>query len=245
MHYFCPAEPLHYMQLEILFSDKWLVAINKPHGLLVHRSPMAADATEFAVQCLRNQIGQKVFPVHRIDRKTAGVLLFALDPETNSLMQRQFMNHAVHKIYLAIVRGYCPESGTIDYPIKSEDGHLHEAITKYRRLQTVEIALPYGKFNSSRYSLLQLMPLSGRMHQLRKHMAHIRHPIIGDRPHGCNKQNKFFKDNWNHTDMLLHAYSLSFAHPWLGRKIILQAALQPSFYRMHQLLGFKQGTHLQ
>lgn len=233
------------MLLEIIYRDENLVAINKPHGLLVHRSPMAADAQDVAVQCLRNQIGQMVFPVHRLDRKTAGLLLFALDAKTNSLMQQQFMHQSVHKTYLAIVRGYCPESGTIDYAIKTDDGRQLEAITKYRRLQTVELALPQGKFQSSRYSLVQLNPLSGRMHQLRRHMAHIHHPIIGDRPHGCNKQNKLFKQTWNHMDMLLHAYELCFTHPFQKKNIRLRAAFQPSFQRMYQLLGFSDNLHNQ
>ena len=178
---------------EILFQDDFLVAINKPHGLLVHRSDLAADASEFAVQIVRDFVGKKVFPVHRLDRKTSGVLLFALDAMTNSLMQQLFADNLVEKIYLAIVRGFTADSGEINYPLIHENGHEQQALTLFKTLARAEIDLPYLKHQTSRYSLVEVCPKTGRMHQIRKHFAHILHPIIGDRPHGCNKQNKLFK----------------------------------------------------
>lgn len=199
--------------LEIVYQDDFLVAINKPHGLLVHRSPIAADASEFAIQLLRDQLGRKVFPTHRLDRKTCGVLLFALDEETNRLMQQAFMNKGVAKTYKALVRGFIPENGTIDYPLTTDDGKTQDAVTHYERIKTFELPIPYGKHATSRYSLVKLDPETGRMHQLRKHLAHIFYPIIGDRPHGCNKQNKFFLEQWGMNKMLLHAEELRFTHP--------------------------------
>jgi tRNA pseudouridine65 synthase len=191
--------------LDILFRDEHLIAINKPHGLLVHRSPIAADVQEFAVQTLRDQINQWVTPVHRIDRKTGGILLFALDKETEIAMHKQFMEGAVHKKYLAIVRGYTPDSEAIDYPLRKENGTLQEAHTDYITLQKVELPIPLGNHPTLRYSLIEATPTTGRMHQLRKHLAHVLHPIIGDRPHGCNKQNRLWKERWEMTTMLLHA----------------------------------------
>ena len=221
--------------LEILFQDEYLVAINKPHGLLVHRSKIANDANEFAVQILRDQIKQVVHPVHRLDRKTSGILLFGLSSEINSIMQQQFMNREVTKKYLAFVRGHIEEVGTIDYPLKKEDGTEQEAVTHFKLLKRGELPFPSGKFNSSRYSFIELNPETGRMHQIRRHLAHVFHPIIGDRPHGCNKQNKLFLERLNMNTMLLHASELSFTHPITKDKIELKAPIHSEFQRVLDL----------
>ena len=228
--------------LSILYQSADLIAINKPHGLLVHRSMIASDASEFAVQILRDQLGQRVYPVHRLDRKTGGVLLFALSESMNSAMQIQFMEGGVHKTYLAIVRGYTPDEQTIDYPLRRDDrnggdaafrpGTIQDAVTHVKTLQRTEIPIPFGKHATSRYSLVELTPTTGRMHQLRKHMAHILHPIIGDRPHGCNKQNKLFKDHFGMNTMLLHAQQITFSHPVTAEEITITAAFQGEFWRM-------------
>lgn len=227
------------MKLEILYQDDELVAINKPNGLLVHRTKIANDATEFALQILRDQLGRPVYPCHRLDRKTSGVLLFALNESTNSLMQQQFQDGNVDKRYLAIVRGFTPNEERIDYPLKKDNGKRQEAITKYRTLDRTELELPFAGHPTSRYSLLEVEPLSGRMHQIRKHMDHIFHPIIGDRPHGCNKQNKLFKEKWNMMSMMLHASSITFLHPITHEKIKIKAQPSAEFLRTSQFLGFK------
>nr|WP_208493113.1 pseudouridine synthase [Spirosoma utsteinense] len=223
--------------LPILYQTGDLVAINKPHGLLVHRSPIASDAAEFAVQLLRNQLGQRVYPVHRLDRKTGGVLLFALNEVMNATMQQQFMEGAVSKTYLAIVRGYTPDEQAIDYPLRRDDGNgglgtLQDAFTALKTLRRTEVNVPFGKHPTSRYSLVELTPTTGRMHQLRKHMAHILHPIIGDRPHGCNKQNKLFLEQFSMNTMLLHARQIQFKHPISEETITVIAPLQAEFSRM-------------
>lgn len=223
--------------LEILYRDDTLIAINKPHGLLVHRSAIAADTSEFALQLLRDQIGQAVYPAHRLDRKTGGVLLFSLDKETDRLIQPYFANQTMDKEYLAILRGYSPESGIIDYPLAKENGTLQEAITHFERLGTAEIDLPSGKFQTSRYSYVKANPKTGRMHQLRRHFAHIFHPILGDRPHGCNKQNKLWKEKYAMDTMLLHASKLSFIHPHTQKKVTIEAPLQGEFKRVLDLLA--------
>ena len=222
--------------LDILFRDDQLIAINKPHGLLVHRSSIAADADEFAVQLLRDQIGLKVNPVHRIDRKTGGVLLFALDKTTEIAMQQQFMENRVKKEYLAIVRGHTPDKEEIDYSLRKENGTLQDAFTSYKTLQRAEIDVPLGNHPTSRYSLVQVSPATGRMHQIRKHLSHVFHPIIGDRTHGCNKQNKLFKEKWEMTTMLLHASKLSFTHPVTEELVTIEAPLQDEFKRVMQLM---------
>lgn len=224
--------------LEIVYQDDHLIAINKPHGLLVHRSVIANDAKEFALQLLRDQIGRKVSPVHRLDRKTAGVLLFAFEKEVEIAMHQQFQNGLVQKKYLAVLRGYAPDSQDIDYPLAKENGTIQEAFTTFITLKRAELDVAFGKHPTSRYSLVEAAPTTGRMHQLRKHFAHIFYPIIGDRKHGCNKQNKLFKEQWEMTTMLLHASELTFEHPVTGHKIQINASLQEEFTRVMKLMGW-------
>ena len=214
--------------LSILFENDQLIAINKPHGLLVHRSPIAKEVKYAAVQMLRDQIGQWVYPAHRLDRKTGGVLLFSKDQAINGTIQKLFMEGKVKKTYHAIVRGYIPASGQIDYALKYED-KVQDAQTAYRRISTFEIPVPSSKFPTSRYSLVELCPTTGRFHQLRKHMAHIFHPIIGDRPHGCNKQNKLWKTELGIDEMFLHASKLELPFPDNATPITIEAPLLPPF----------------
>lgn len=225
--------------LEILYQDQYLVAINKPHNLLVHASPIARNAEEFALQLLRNQINKKVFPLHRLDRKTSGVLLFALDKKTNQLLTKQFTNHEVVKKYWAIVRGFTPVEQFIDYPLKKDNGAIQSAQTHIKTIKHIEIPLAYGKHLSSRYSLIEAEPKTGRMHQIRKHLAHIFHPIIADRPHGCNKQNKLWLETFKFNAMLLHAKSLSFTHPYNKQKILIEAPLSREFIQAFEILNIK------
>jgi len=227
------------MDLKIIFQDEYLVAINKPPGLLVHRTKLANDANVFALQMLRNQIDQHVFPIHRLDRKTSGALLFALNEDIHKIMQKAFADKQIEKTYLAIVRGYTDDNGIIDYPLRKDNGILKEAVTKYKTLDRTEIDLPFGKHQTSRYSLLQIQPLTGRKHQIRKHMAHIHHPIIADRPEGCNKQNKLFKEKFGLMTMMLHASKLEFGHPVTGLTITIKAGLHPEFKRILKELKFK------
>ena len=226
--------------LDILFRDEHLIAINKPHGLLVHRSSIAVDVEEFALQLLRDQIGVKVNPVHRIDRKTGGVLLFAFNKDAEIAMQQQFMENKVGKKYLAIVRGHTPDIEEIDYPLRKENGTLQDALTAYTTLQRAELPVPFGAHATSRYSLVEVTPQTGRMHQIRKHMSHVFHPIIGDRTHGCNKQNKLFTEKWEMNTMLLHALQLSFNHPVTDESITINAPIQDEFKRVMLIMGWDQ-----
>ena len=193
------------------------------------------------MQRLRDQLGQRVWPVHRLDRKTGGVLLFALSEAINSTMQQQFMEGRVQKKYLAIVRGYTPDEQTIDYALRHPDtGVVQDALTFLKTRQRTEIPLPFGKHATSRYSLVELTPATGRIHQLRKHLAHIFHPIIGDRPHGCNKQNKLFLEQFRMNTTLLHAQQLTFSHPETDEEITITAPVQVEFARMLGVLFGKE-----
>lgn len=226
------------MNLEIIYLDECLVAVNKPHDLLVHRSSIARNAEQFALQILRDQINRKVYPVHRLDRKTSGVLLFALDQQTNRELVRQFTLRNTCKKYWAVVRGFTPDNAHIDYALFKENGNLQDAVTKIRTLERAEIDLPHGTHATSRYSLIEAEPVTGRMHQIRKHMAHIRHPIIGDRPHGCNKHNRLWLENFDMKTMLLHARSLAFKHPSTQQEIIITARPSTVFSDACRLLQF-------
>ena len=179
------------MILEILYQDDVLIAVNKPAGMMVHRSWLDPHETQFVMQTLRDQIGQHVFPVHRLDRPTSGVLLFALNSEIANILCQQFEQRCVEKSYLAVVRGYLEGGGIIDYPLKiqldkiadklsQEDKPPQDAITKYEGIRTAEMPYPVGRYQTTRYSLVKLIPYTGRKHQLRRHMKHIFHPILGD-----------------------------------------------------------------
>jgi tRNA pseudouridine65 synthase len=224
--------------LEIVYQDEHIIAINKPHGLLVHRSSIANDAKVFALQLLRDQVGQHVSPVHRLDRKTGGLLLFAFEKDVEIAMHQQFQNAQVQKKYLAILRGHSPDQQDIDYPLAKENGTLQEAFTSFVTLKRSELQIPFGKHSTSRYSLVEATPTTGRMHQLRRHFAHIFYPIIGDRKHGCNKQNRFFKETWEMTTMLLHASQLSFNHPVTGVPLTLNADIGNEFQRVNELMNW-------
>jgi tRNA pseudouridine65 synthase len=179
-----------------------------------------------------------VSPVHRLDRKTGGLLLFAFEKEVETAMHRQFMNNEVSKKYLAILRGFAPDHMEVDYPLAKENGTMQEAFTGFVTLKRAELDVAFGKHSTSRYSLAEATPTTGRMHQLRRHFAHVFYPIIGDRKHGCNKQNKFFKEQWQMTTMLLHASELSFTHPVTGSNVSLTAPVQQEFQRVMQLMNW-------
>lgn len=222
--------------LDILYQDQYLVAINKPCGYLVHRSPIARDAQFIVLQILRDQIGAKVYPIHRLDRKTSGVLLFALDPDSNRLVGKQFAQHTVEKEYTAIVRGWINIEGEVDYDLTNDAGKTQSAITHFKCEHQYEIAVPLGKFQTSRYSQVMLYPKTGRMHQLRKHMNHLRHPIIGDRPHGCSKQNRMWKQNYGLTNMMLHAKRLVIDHPITNERLTIEAPYFLEYGRVLDIL---------
>ncbi|WP_066438728.1 pseudouridine synthase [Chryseobacterium sp. CCH4-E10] len=223
--------------LEILYRDEHLIAINKPSGLLVHKSFYSGEADTYAIQELKKQIGQKVYPVHRLDRKTSGVLLFTLDKEMLKTMSDVFAARAVEKKYIAILRGWAKEEETIDYDLINENEVKQNAVTRYRRLQTSEIDLPFLKHQTSRYCLVEATPETGRFHQLRKHFKHILHPILGCRKHGCNKQNKLWLQTFGINKMTLHAHQLIFNHPNSGEKIIINAAIDDEFKKVGDILN--------
>lgn len=223
---------------QIIFEDDHFVAINKPCGILVHRTPISEDKV-FVLQLLRDQIGQRIYPIHRLDRATSGVLIFGKNKEAAGRLSEQMREKHLEKIYRAIIRGFVPEKSTIDYAIKTgRGGESQEAITHYERLAQVEINRAVGPYNTARYSYVEIQPETGRRHQIRRHFAHLRHPIIGDKKHGDVKHNKFFANDLEIPGLLLHAKSLGFEHPYEKTKMQLEAPLNEAFQKALSFLGF-------
>lgn len=225
--------------LEILYKDKYLVAVHKPSGMFVHPTKLAAWEWS-CMMALRNQIGHWVYPVHRLDRGTSGVLLFALDGKAARAMTGLFENRTVEKKYFAIVRGYAPENGLIDYPFfKGKTPFSVEAITKYKCKGRVELPFPVGRYSTARYSLVEAKPVTGRRHQIRRHFAHIFHPVVGDTTHGDGIHNRFFREKFGIKRLLLVATKISFFHPYTGEKIVIQASLSRKVHRLIEQFGWE------
>nr|WP_217272900.1 tRNA pseudouridine(65) synthase TruC [Vibrio coralliilyticus] len=229
--------------LDIVFQDEYFVAVNKPAGMLVHRSWLDKHETQFVMQTLRDQIGQHVFPLHRLDRPTSGVLIFALSSDVASQVMPMFANHEMVKTYHAIVRGWIEEAGRLDYALKveldkiadkhaSQEKEAQEAITDYHTMAKAEIPYSTGKFPTTRYCLMELKPLTGRKHQLRRHMAHLRHPIVGDTTHGDGKHNKLFREVYDSHRLLLHASSLEFVHPFTNQTVLIKAKVDDTWQKI-------------
>ncbi len=225
----------------ILFEDEFFIAINKPAGILVHSTGLSEDKV-FVLQLLQEQLGgEKIFTTHRIDRGSSGVLVFAKSSEAARHLGEQFMGKSIEKKYLAMVRGWLHEPATIDYALTDKDSKKKiplDAITRYKPIGTSEINEPIGlRYPSARFSLVEAYPETGRRHQIRKHLAHIHHPIIGDARHGDVKQNKYFRDVFNMRRMMLHAAAISFEHPEKHEPLSIEAPIGADFRHGLELAG--------
>ncbi len=232
--------------LILIHRDDHLLAVHKPAGLLVHRSPVDRHETEFALQYARElNDGGHVYPIHRLDRPTSGLLLFARDPGTASVLGQALMAGEIGKTYLAVVRGWTAESGLIDEPLRDKSADrrddreqaLREARTRYRRLATTEIPVMVERYPVSRYSLVELRPETGRQHQLRRHLQHISHPMIGDTNYGRTRHNHYFAQRFGQGRLMLAATALSLRHPATGELLTLTAAPEQSFLRVLEIFG--------
>ena len=277
-------EELGPERLEIVYQDTDLVVVNKPAGLLVHKSAMDRHETRFALQMTRDQMGQRVFPVHRLDKPTSGLLVFALNRSAAREISLQFQENRVKKAYLAVVRGYLQGTGTIDHCLKNikkgkfknavthggsqivhkngypqchtaweqnSDGSGHRgdsmeslrskqsAVTDYAGLATVELPVCVDRYPTSRYSLVALYPGTGRRHQLRRHMKHLSHPIVGDTIYGKSSHNDFFKNKFHCKGLLLCAVNICFPHPVTRTKINLWATPDKRFQLALTHLGWE------
>ena len=233
----------------MLYRDDRIVAVNKLPGLLVHRSAVDRHETENAMKLLRNQLGMRVYPVHRLDKATSGVLVFALDKETAGRVAQAFADRTVVKTYLAVVRGYAGEAGSIDHPLRecpdkatdrlADAGKpAQEAVTDYERLATAELPFPGGRHPTARFSLVLATPRHGRKHQVRRHMKHVFHPVIGDTTYGDGRQNRFFRERFDCRRMLLHALEIGFPHPLTGQPLRIGAPPDDGLRTLFAALGW-------
>jgi tRNA pseudouridine65 synthase len=232
--------------LPVLHRDDQVVVINKPSGLLVHRSPIDRHETRFAVQLLRDQLGRRVFPVHRIDKGTSGALAFALDRDSAAALAKAFASGSVAKTYLALVRGWPEDSGVIEHalePVPDAYGLptpaiAREARTSFRTLERVELPVRVDRYPSSRYALVELAPDTGRRHQLRRHLAHVSHPIIGDSTYGKGRHNRLFAERYGVRRLMLACVALGFEHPLTGKRIGVRADPGPEFAHLAREFGW-------
>lgn len=220
--------------LSIIYQDDYLVAINKPTGLLVHRSALDKYEKYFAVQILRNQLGQIVFPIHRLDKPTSGILLFALDKQSLTAMSNQWQQ--VEKTYTAITRGYLTNT-LIDHPITTQpEGNdsfttpkHQEAQTQIDLLKTCTLDIGFGKnrttYPKTTFSWVNATPKTGRKHQIRKHLKHISHPIVGDTRYGKGDINRYFREHYQIHRLMLHCQQMAFSHPVSDQPLVIQAPL--------------------
>lgn len=238
------------MNLPILFQDDDVIVVNKPSGLLVHRSSIDRQASQFALQVLRDQIGRKVFPVHRLDRPTSGALIFALSSSVARFFSQEFAEGRVGKTYLAVVRGTPPAEILLDYPLKEEldpisdkmarvDKPAQAAVTQFKNLLIYEFPISVDKFPTARYSLVCAKPKTGRKHQIRRHLRHLGHPIVGDVKYGSGKHNRFFRTSLGVNRLLLACTEVSFRHPNDDKIIRVQAPLAEDFGRVASALGWE------
>ena len=264
-----PEKPI----LKILYQDEYLVAVDKPAGLFVHRSFMDKHEVYFALQLVRDQIGQYVYPIHRLDKPTSGVLLFALTHDVaqkmnnafadksnalkngQSVSKNDFLNtpeQTLTKTYYALVRGHLSISDQftlIDYPLKEKldkygDKNVNRnkppqsALTNYHVIKHSTLPIPLGKFDSIRYSLIKLLPVTGRRHQIRRHLSHLRHPIIGDINYGDNKQNPFFHQYFGFKRLMLIAKSLTFIHPITLQQLTINVEFDEQWQHVFDVLNW-------
>lgn len=227
--------PLHLLHL-----DDHLLVVDKPAGLLAHASKMAADVDVDLLDQLRQQVQDEVFLVHRLDRATSGLVLAARSREAAGELGKQFMARSVEKSYLAVCRGWPPEQGEIDYPLGDvrPNSPKKPALTRYRRLATVEVPIALGKYAQQRYALMAVDPETGRYRQIRKHFHHISHHLIGDTSHGRTEHNRLFQSEWQVGRLLLHARRLTFTHPATGARMGFVAPLDREFQRVIEVFGW-------
>ncbi len=239
--------------LDILYEDEYLVAVNKPAGLLVHPSWIAPARTPNLVSLLKARYpGETVHTIHRLDRATSGIILFARNKQVAQQLQQQFLDHSIQKTYLCVVRGWTDEEGLIDYALKpihdkrddpraNPDKEPQDAVSAYRRLATVSLPIPVGRYPEARYSLVEVKPTTGRKHQIRRHMKHILHPIAGDTKHGEGRHNRLFRENFDLHRMLLMATAIEFRHPISETVMLIEAGVGEEVRQLFERLGWHSG----
>jgi tRNA pseudouridine65 synthase len=224
----------------ILFEDEYILVVNKPNNILVHHSKMANNKIhEKSLICLlRDKYTKKYYPIHRLDRKTSGIVLFAKKKELTTKFQKLFQSNQINKTYYGVVRGFTPKDLIIDSDVKGRDAKTYKtALTKLKRIATIELEIPVSPYTTSRYSLVELKPKTGRLHQLRIHMNKITHPLIGDPKYGDRFHNRMFSSKFNCNTLLLHAKEVSFIHPFTYQEISINADFPKNWHGIFNIFN--------
>jgi tRNA pseudouridine65 synthase len=229
--------------IEVLYRDERCAVVSKPGGLMAHASSLSRGEDDFLLHRLRDQFQSKIHLVHRLDRATSGCMLLAFDAEMAALLGKIFMDRDVRKDYLAVCRGWPAERFTVEHDLDGGPGKPEKkpAVTEFIRLAAAEIALPSAAHDSSRYALMLCSPVTGRFRQIRRHLKHVSHHLIGDTSHGDGRHNRNFRMLGVHR-MLLHAWRLQFVHPLSGEPVNCQAPLDGEFRKALQVLGIAESV---
>ena len=208
-------------EIPVVYQDEEIVVVHKPAGLLVHRGMGASAHEPFLLQRVRDLTGRWVYPPHRLDRPTCGLVVFTFRPETCGVMQEHLKAGVVRKTYQAIARGWMPEThGVRDEALDSPDnGALQDAVTRWRELERCSIPHPFGGHPTGRFCLVELEPVTGRWHQLRRHFSRMQHPLAGDTTHGDRHVNHFLEKHFEWWRLMLWARHLRFPHPVTGQEL--------------------------
>jgi tRNA pseudouridine65 synthase len=227
------------LNIDVVFEDGDILAVNKPAGLLVHRSKIAADEDDFLLDRLRTPERPDLFLIHRLDRGTSGIVLMAKSREVAGELGKQFMDRSVTKRYLAVVRGWPDAQGTIDYPLPDvrDNSPRKPAVTSWRTLATTTVPIEMGRYPEQRYALVEASPHTGRYRQIRKHFHHVSHHIVGDTSHGRGDHNRLWRIHFGMHRMLLHAWTLDFRHP-RGEAMSLRADLDETWHAVLDRFGW-------
>lgn len=230
------------MNLEIIFDDEYFICVNKPNNILVHHAHHSRNVADenSLLQLIKEKTDLKVYPIHRLDRKTSGIILLAKKKEFVSKFQELFTDNKIQKTYYGVVRGYTPEEKIINSPVKGRDANVYkEALTELRTLNKITLDIPVKPYNSSRYSLIKLLPKTGRMHQLRVHCNKISHPLIGDTKYGDKNHDLMYSKKFGWENMFLHAGKLEFTHPFTSKEMILKTSFPKDWLALFQKFSWK------
>jgi len=230
------------MFLEIIYQDNYCLLVTKPNNVLVHHAHHSRNKIDekSLMQLIENQLGTRYFPIHRLDRKTSGIILLASKKEYVSTFQALFTNKEIKKIYYGVVRGYSKENRIIDSPVKGRDALVYkEAESHLKCLDKIELNIPVKPYDSSRYSLVELTPTTGRMHQLRIHMNKLSTPLINDAKYGDKNHDTMYREQFGWTNLFLHAGSLAFTHPFSNQELFLKSSFSNDWIQLFEKFYWK------
>lgn len=230
------------MSLEIIYQDRYCLLVSKPNNVLVHHAHHARNKVNEAslIQLIENQFSKRFYPIHRLDRKTSGIILLASKREYVASFQTLFINNKIQKVYYGVVRGFSKENIIIDSPVKGRDADVYkEAETHIKLLDKITLDIPVKPYDTSRYSLVELQPKTGRMHQLRIHMNKVSTPLINDAKYGDKNHDIMYGEQFGWKNLFLHAGSLEFTHPFTEEKLILKSSFSEDWIQLFEKFSWK------